>query len=108
MIREAAPGLLHEFFVRSAARWPHHVAVDVPPGSRRPHRHRTTYAELDRHSNVLAQALAPFVTGECIVAILLPHTGAQLYAAQIGVLKAGAAYTCFDLVFSHEPLPHTI
>ncbi len=108
MIREAAPGLLHEFFTRTAARWPHHVAVDVPPGRHRPSRHRTTYAELDRQSNAIARALASFVTGECIVAILLPRTGAQLYAAQLGVLKAGAAYTCFDLAFPDERLRDTI
>ncbi|MFA6168774.1 MAG: amino acid adenylation domain-containing protein, partial [Gemmatimonadaceae bacterium] len=108
MTHEAAPGLLHEFFTRSAARWPHNVAVDVPTSRLRPHRHRTTYAELDRQSNVLAQTLAPFVTGECIVAILLPRTGAHLYAAQLGVMKAGAAYTCFDLAFPDERLRDTI
>lgn len=108
MIREAAPGLLHEFFTRTAARWPHQVAVDVPPGRNRPSRHRTTYTELDRQSNALAHALAPFVAGECIVAILLPRTGAHLYAAQIGVMKAGAAYTCFDLAFPDERLRDTI
>lgn len=108
MTREAAPGLLHEFFTRSAARWPQNIAVDVPPSRLRPHRHRTTYAELDRQSNVLAQTLAPFVSGECIVAILLPRTGAHLYAAQLGVMKAGAAYTCFDLAFPDERLRDTI
>ncbi len=108
MTREAAPGLLHQYFTRAAARWPHQVAVDVPPGRHRPSRHRTTYAELDRQSNLLAHRLAPFVTGECIVAILLPRTGANLYAAQIGVMKAGAAYTCFDLAFPDERLRDTI
>ncbi|HEY3287478.1 MAG TPA: amino acid adenylation domain-containing protein [Gemmatimonadaceae bacterium] len=101
------PALLHDFFTRSAARWPQHVAVDVPPGRLRPHRHRTTYAELDRQSNAVAHALAPFVRQECIVAILLPRTSAQLYAAQIGVMKAGAAYACFDLAFPDERLRDT-
>ncbi|MEK7239487.1 MAG: amino acid adenylation domain-containing protein [Gemmatimonadota bacterium] len=108
MSHEAAPGLLHEFFTRSASTWPHRVAVDVPPGRLRPSRHRTTYAELDRQSNALARRLAPFVTGECIVAIMLPRTSAHLYAAQIGVMKAGAAYTCFDLAFPDERLRETI
>ena len=106
-MREAAPGLLHGFFARAAARWPHHVAVDVPPGRLRPSRHRTTYAELDRHSDVVAQALAPLVAGESIVAILLPRTSAHLYAAQIGVLKAGAAYTCLDFAFPDERMRDT-
>lgn len=107
MIREPAPGLLHSFFTRSAERWPHHVAVDVPPGRLRPQRHRTTYGELDRQANAVAHALAPFVNGECIVAVLLPRTGAHLYAAQLGVMMAGAAYTCFDLAFPDERLRDT-
>lgn len=108
MPREAPPALLHDFFVRAARRWPHHVAVDVPPGRLRPTRHRTTYAELDRQSDALARTLAPFVTAECIVAILLPRTASHLYAAQLGVLKAGAAYTCLDLAFPDERLRDTI
>ncbi len=103
-----APWLLHEFFTRSATRWPHRVAVDVPPGRLRPSRHRTTYAELDRQSNAVARALAPFVNGECIVAVLLTRTGAHLYAAQLGVMKAGAAYACLDLAFPDERLRDTI
>ncbi|MBW7932171.1 MAG: amino acid adenylation domain-containing protein [Gemmatimonadaceae bacterium] len=108
MMQPTAPALLHGFFTRAAARWPHRVAVDVPPGRLRPQRHRTTYEELDRQSNVVAHTLAPFVQGECIVAILLPRTGAHLYAAQLGVMKAGAAYTCFDLAFPDERLSDTI
>jgi len=107
MTAVAAPGLLHEFFERSAARWPHHVAVDVPPGRVRPHRHRTTYAELDGQANVVAHALAPFVKQECIVAVLLSRTSAHLYAAQLGAMKAGAAYSCFDLSFPDERLRET-
>lgn len=108
MMQPQVPALLHGFFARAAARWPHHVAIDVPPGRLRPQRHRITYAELDRQSDAVAHALAPFVTGECIVAILLPRTSAHLYAAQLGVLKAGAAYTCLDLAFPDERLRRTI
>ncbi|MDQ8153308.1 MAG: amino acid adenylation domain-containing protein [Gemmatimonadota bacterium] len=107
MNREAAPGLLHDFFARSVARWPQQVAVDVPPGRLRPSRHRTTYAELDRHAGAVAHALAPLLAGECIVAILLPRTAVHLYAAQLGVLRAGAAYTCVDLAFPDERLRDT-
>jgi len=105
--REAAPALLHAFFARAVAHGPNRIAVDVPPGRLRPTRHRTTYAELDRHSDQLAHALGPFVTGEGIVAILLPRTDGHLYAAQLGVLKAGAAYTCIDLAFPDERLRNT-
>jgi non-ribosomal peptide synthetase-like protein len=39
------------------------------------------------------------VSGECVVAIMLPRNSDLLYAAQLGVLKAGAAYTCIDPSF---------
>ena len=108
MSREAAPGLLHEFFTRAAHAGPHRVAIDIPPGRLRPSRHRTSYADLDHASNTLAHRLAAFVHGECIVAILLPRASAHLYEAQLGVMKAGAAYTCFDLAFPDERLRDTI
>ena len=108
MNREAAPGLLHEFFARAAHEGPHRTAIDIPPGRLRPARHRTTYADLDHASNALAHRLAAFVKGECIVAILLPRASAHLYEAQLGVMKAGAAYTCFDLAFPDERLRDTI
>ena len=100
--------LLHQYFARAVARWPQHVAVDVPPARLRPHRHRTTYAELDQQSTAVALALAPFVREECIVAVLLPRTSSHLYAAQIGVMKAGASYTCLDLAFPDDRLKETI
>ena len=95
---------LHDFFARAAKRWPDHIAVDVPPSSAtggRPHRRLVTYAALDRWSNGLAAVVAPHVNGECIVAILLPRS-AEVYAAQLAVLKSGAAYTCIDPLFPDE------
>jgi len=104
----AEPTLLHEFFTRAAARWPHHVAIDVPPGALRPERHRLTYQELDRLSDAIAHRLASAVTGECVVAILLPRSSPHVYAAQLGTLKAGAAYTCCDTAFPDDRLRDTI
>jgi non-ribosomal peptide synthetase-like protein len=101
---EAAPQLLHEFFVRAARRWPDRTAVEVPPGPYRPARRRTTYAELDRQSDALSGLLKASVSGECVVAILLPRTSAHLYIAQIAVLKAGAAYACIEPNFPDERL----
>lgn len=96
------PALLHQFFERSARRWPHRPALDVPPGSGRPNRRVVSYEELDRQSGVLADHLAPVITEECVVAILLPRTNHYLLAAQLAVLKAGAAYTCIDPGFPDE------
>ena len=93
---------LHSFFECAVRRWPDAVAVDVPPGRGRPHRLRVTYAELDRRAECVASALQPYVSGECIVAIALPRDGDALYAAQLGVLKAGAAHTCIDPAYPDE------
>lgn len=92
--------LLHGFFTRAATRWPNHTAVDVPPSaaSGRAERRLVTYAALERWSNGLAARVSARVSGECIVAILLPR-GAEVYAAQLAVLKSGAAYTCIDPTF---------
>ena len=99
---DADRGLLHEFFRQSARRWPDRVAIEVPPGGGRPDRSLTTYAELDSSSDALAAILRPFIPGECVVAILLARNSPWLYAAQLAVLKAGAAYTCLDPMFPEE------
>lgn len=93
---------LHELFEAAARRWPDAVAVDVPPGRDRPQRTLVTYAELERLADAIASHLRRLVAGECIVAILLPRDSALLYAAQLAVLKAGAAYTCLDPAFPDE------
>jgi amino acid adenylation domain-containing protein len=96
--------LLQHFFESAATRWPEQIAVDVPPGVGRPERRLVTYRELEHQSNALAYLLRTFVTGECVVAILLPRSSERLYSSQLAVLKAGAAYTCIDPVFPDEQL----
>jgi len=94
-----APILLHHFFDQAADRWPERIAVDVPPGKGRPDRLSLTYGELRQRSEDLARRLAPRVSGECVVAILLPRDSERLYVAQLAALKAGSAYTCIDPAF---------
>ena len=96
---EGEPALLHAFLERAARRWPGQVAIDVPPGPDRPARVTLTYAELDAAADAVAAALRGSVRGEAVVAILLPRNHWDLYAAQLGTLKAGAAYTCLDPSF---------
>ena len=78
--RLAGSGLLHDFLVHAARRWPECVAVDIPPGHHRPTRTLVTYAELESESNALAQRLRRFIHGESVVGILLPRTSAHLYS----------------------------
>ena len=91
--------LLHAFLDVPAAIHADRVAIEVPPGRGRPERQTMTYRELAEQSDRLASHLAPLVTGEAIVALLLPRTSPLLYVAQIAVLKAGAAFTCLDPSF---------
>jgi amino acid adenylation domain-containing protein len=90
---------LHEYFTRAARRWPDHVAVEVPPGTGRPARACTTYAELDALADALAARLAPHLGGERVVGVLLGRDSASLYAAQLAILEAGGAYVCLDPLF---------
>ncbi len=99
---DGEPALLHQFFERSARRWPERPALEVPPGSGRPNRRIVSYEELDRQSNVLVDHLASIISEECVVAILLSRTNQYLLASQLAVLKAGAAYTCIDPGFPDE------
>jgi len=59
-------------------------------------RRRLTYAEADGLADALAVRLAPLVTEESVVAILLPRRNHLVYVAQLAVLKAGGAYTCIE------------
>jgi non-ribosomal peptide synthetase-like protein len=61
-----------------------------------------TYAELDRKAEAIAARLRSLVRTECVAAVLLPRNGEDLYAAQLGVLRAGAAYACIEPAFPDE------
>ena len=100
----AAPSLLHHFFEGSAGRWPDRTAVDIPPGSGRPERRLLTYRELKQQADALAYLLRTFVTGECVVAIMLPRCSEHLYSSQLAALKSGAAYACIDVASPDEQL----
>ncbi|HEX7309437.1 amino acid adenylation domain-containing protein, partial [Lentzea sp.] len=77
---------VHEIFTRHACATPDATALIHEHG-------RTTYAELDAHSNRLARHVdAP---EGALVAICLPR-GPQLVAAVLAVLKLGAAYVLLD------------
>ncbi|MFD2420735.1 non-ribosomal peptide synthetase [Amycolatopsis pigmentata] len=99
------PPALHEYFDRAAATWPEAVAIDVPPG---PGRSRTTvtYLELRRESERLARAVLAVAAPGQIVAIMLRRSTEQVYAAQLAVLRAAAAYVCVDPSFPDDQVTH--
>ncbi|MFT3976516.1 MAG: amino acid adenylation domain-containing protein [Sphingomonas bacterium] len=97
------PMLLHDFLRASVAHHGQRTALEIPPGRNRADRQSLSYAALDAASDRLALHLAPLVAGEeAIVAVHLPRTLSALYVAQLGALKAGAAFTCLDLSFPEE------
>jgi non-ribosomal peptide synthetase-like protein len=87
---------LDHIFRRTAARFPERVAVDAPPTATRPARVRLTYAALAGWADRIVAVLSPLVYPDAVVAILLPRDAADVYAAQLGVLSAGAAYAPVD------------
>ena len=118
--------LLTDLFAHIVAVHPDVVAIDVPPGRERAHRQLTTYAQLDRAATDVARAVDEGIAkysgyahtnhahqdsasaqhyvqeNESIIAVLLPRETASLYAAQLGVLRAGAAFTCLDPIFPND------
>jgi non-ribosomal peptide synthetase-like protein len=96
------------FFERAARRWPDAIAVDVPPAPGRPGRRLVTYAELRDRSELVATAVYRTMGGDGTAAILMPRTAVQLFAAQIGVLRAGSAYVCVDPTFPDEQVRHVL
>ncbi len=97
------PLLLHEVFARTLALHGDRVAVDVPPGQRRPHRQTWTYRQMDAASAAVAAALGGD-QGERVVALLLDRGTPWLYAAQLGAMRAGAAYVALDGSYPDERL----
>ena len=95
------PALLHDWFWNQVAARPERSAVDVPPGPGRSERVSWTYGELAAAAEAVRATLGdgpglPLVTGECVVAVLIPRGDPWLYAAEIGVMTAGAAYLAPD------------
>ena len=100
IIRVTVIDVLPAFFARAVARDPAHIAVDEPGVGARARR-RFTYRDIARWSHALAHQLSSVVTGECVVAVLLPRR-AEVYVAQLGIMQAGAAYTCIDPSFPDD------
>jgi non-ribosomal peptide synthetase-like protein len=85
------PSLLHEFFWRAVQRWPNECALDVPPSGAQP-RTVLSYRALANLAAAVAERVAPHAGPDAVVALCLSRAGPELYAAQLGVLSAGAAY----------------
>src|SRR6187455_1851813 len=102
---KADPVLLHEFIDRRWHEWRDLIAIDIPPGRQRPERVTSTYAELVRASLSIGSQIRAAVaevrrrSSDPVVAILLPRHTIEAFAALIGAMREGAAYTSIDPSF---------
>jgi amino acid adenylation domain-containing protein len=88
---------LQELFEAQSERAPERIAVKVGATT-------LTYAELDNHANRMAQALRSRGVSRGQRVGLCVERGADMLAAVLGVLKAGAAYVPLDPLFPQERL----
>ncbi|MBJ7533433.1 amino acid adenylation domain-containing protein [Rhodomicrobium vannielii ATCC 17100] len=93
--RMRRPMLLHHVFEQQAKRWPHSVAVKCDSVS-------LTYSQLDRLSSKIARrCIDKGVKPGSLVGIYF-RKSVNLFAAILGVLKAGAGYVPLDPKFPAE------
>ncbi len=95
---------LTEIFSRSAAKFPHLTALQIPHTGE-----SLTYAELDVRAETVASALSPFVTGpDQIVAVAMSQDNWHIVAAHLGVLKAGGAVMFLDTTLPEALITHML
>jgi len=83
---------LHQVFERSADALPEHPALSVPHSGE-----RLSYAELNRRADAIAAALMPHLDGpDQVVGVAVTQDNADIVAAHLGILKAGAAQLFLD------------
>ena len=88
---------IHEIFERSADRYPGNVALRIA-STTGAEVTDVTYAELESKANHIAQALHHVVKKKNdVVAVIIQHRDVTLYAAHLGVLKAGAIPVILDV-----------
>jgi non-ribosomal peptide synthetase-like protein len=93
--RAKEPVLLHEFFEKQVLLRPDHPAIEFGGQS-------VTYLQLDEQANAIANTLrGRGVKAETLVALYMPKS-CRLFAALLGVLKAGAGYVPIDTKFPVE------
>ena len=95
---------LTEIFSRSAARYPNHIALQIPHTGE-----ALTYAELDAAAERIAGALSRHLDGpDQVVAVAMPQDNWQIVAAHLGVLKAGGTLVFLDTALPDELLNHVL
>ena len=95
---------LTEIFSRTASKFPHHTALQIPHTGE-----SLTFAELDARAETLAAALAPRLTGpDQVVAVAMAQDNWQIVAAHLGILKAGGTVLFLDTTLPDALTTHML
>lgn len=92
---DASPLCLHHIFEKLASERPDHIAIECAG-------RKLTYAELDRQANRIAWSLRVRGVKRGTLVGLYDRKSCNLFAAMLGVLKAGAGYVPVDPKFPVE------
>lgn len=95
---------LSEIFSRSASRFPHLTALQIPHTGE-----SLTFSELDARAENVATALAPYVTGpDQVVAVSMSQDNWQIVAAHLGILRAGGTLMFLDTSLPDALITHML
>ena len=95
---------LTEVFSRSAAKYPHLTALQIPHSGE-----SLTFAELDAHAENMAAAVAPFLTGpDQVVAVAMSQDNWHIVASHLGILRAGGTLMVLDTTLPDALISHML
>lgn len=95
---------LSEIFSRSAARYPDHIALQIPHTGE-----SLTYAELDARAEYIAAAVSQYLDGpDQVVAVAISQDNWQIVAAHLGILKAGGTLMFLDTALPDALIDHML
>jgi non-ribosomal peptide synthetase-like protein len=95
---------LPEVFSRSAKRYPHRTALQIPHTGE-----ALTFAELDARAESVAAALSPLLSGpDQVVAVAMTQDNWQIVACHLGILKAGGTVMFLDATLPDALVTHML
>jgi amino acid adenylation domain-containing protein len=95
---------LTEVFSRSAKRFPHFTALQIPQTGE-----SLTFAELDARAENVAAAVSRFLAGpDQVVAVAMSQDNWQIVACHLGVLKAGGTVMFLDTTLPDALITHML
>ena len=95
---------LTEIFSRSAEKYPHRTALQIPHTGE-----SLTFAELDARAEAVAAALSPFLNGpDQVVAVAMSQDNWQIVACHLGILRAGGTVMVLDTTLPDALITHML